>query len=164
MALIPLLWVGWHQETRREWWWVAVVFGISWLADSASHWTAPATVSAVYPVSQAALLTAVLVQRDWAGAYLFALTALALLVVMANLPSLLLRTTAWGSVSLLAVRQPGLGRLRIVLLVAFGGGLLAWIGYCWHPAWLTWGLYQGVRALSIGLFCWASQRPALRVA
>src|SRR5947208_264158 len=102
MSLLPLLWLallharGVHRDAA--WWWIAGAFGVSWLADTAAHWVSPWMVSAVYPVSQSAIIGAVLLGRRDAMAFLGALVCMALLSLFwegVNGPMILLRTVAW---------------------------------------------------------------------
>src|SRR5260221_2594102 len=64
MALLPLLWLGvlayYGQRRSVLWWTLAIVLGVSWLADTAAHWVDPWLVSALYPGVQAILLGLVL--------------------------------------------------------------------------------------------------------
>jgi hypothetical protein len=46
--------------------------------------------------------------------------------------------------------------IRLPVLITFGLGWLAWLGYNMLPAWSTWGVYQSVRACGLGVFCWAT--------
>jgi hypothetical protein len=122
--------------------------------------------SLVYPVSQAAIIGAVLLDR---GEALFFVCALVMVGVTAVLwrgvgfPDVVVHTVAWGSVALIALDRPALGRLRLALLVAFAGGWLAWVGYTITPGWTTWLCYQGVRAAGLACFCWAATRPIPRL-
>lgn len=166
MALIPLAWLaGLRARGRRRdaaWWWLAGAFAVSWLADTAAHWVDPWLIGLVYPVSQSALVAAVLLDRREAAKLL---AVLLLIGVGAALwhgvqgPDVLLRTVAWGAIAGIAFDRWELGRLRMSLLVTFGLGLIAWMGYAIWPGWTSWLVYQGARAFGIGLFCWAAFRP-----
>lgn len=164
MALIPLAWLAVGDTRGREWWWIAGAFGIAWLADMAGHWVDPWLIGTVYPVSQAAIIGAVLLDRDEARGFVIAVALIGLATVAAFGigPDLFLRTVAWGGIVGIVWAKP-LGRLRIALLVEFGLGLAAWYSYVLMPSWGGWGLYQVIRALGIGLFCWASLQPAPRL-
>lgn len=160
MALLPLLWLSilWMVEQRRDsaLWWLAGVFAVSWLADTAAHWTDPQLISAVYPVSQAALVALVLLKRDDALTFLFAITAIGVVSILfqeLQQPNVL-RLAAWAAIVGIVYPLP-LGRVRTALLVTFGVGLAAWIVYVAVPGWTAWLIYQGVRAVGIALFCWA---------
>ena len=166
MGLVPLLWLVAQRETRPVWWGIAGAFGISWVADWASHWTGTWFVSALYPVSQAALIGALLLQKPQALLFTGALVLVGLFGVLTHgtqTPEVLLHTVAWLSVVGIVWPLP-LGRLRLALLGYFGLGWLAFLGYVLQPGWASWGLYQGTRALGIGLFCWAAHQPRLRLA
>lgn len=162
MALLPALWLALRMDRRTEWWWLAGAFGVSWLADLAALFShAPWLISTVYPVSQAAIVIAVLADREEALVYTWLLVLVGIVSVLAEGvtgPTLLLETVAAASVVSVVWPLP-LGKLRICLLVAFGGGLLAWIGYVIAPGWTSWLVYQSVRAVSLLLFCWASWKP-----
>ncbi len=161
MALIPFLWLLGRRETRTEWWWLAGIFLVSWLADTVSHWTGTWFVSAVYPVSQAAIVGAVFLDRREALQFTGALVVLGLVSVLTHgvsTPEVLLHTVAWLGAAGVVAFLP-LGRLRVALLVLFAGGWLAYLGYVLQPGWPSWLRYQEVRALSIGLFCWAQWKP-----
>ena len=78
-------------------------------------------------------------------------------------PDLLLRTVAWLGIVAIVWRLP-VPRLWLALGTTFGLGWVAWLGYVLSPGWPSWGVYQGVRAVGIGLFCWAAVgQPTLRV-
>ena len=115
--------------------------------------------SALYPVTQVGVITAVLVPWRQAAWYVAGLVLAAVMTVLwegVGHTTLLLDTVAAGVVCWLVWPRRDLGRLRSLLLIAFGVGWLAWVGYVFAPGWTTWGLYQGMRAVSCGLFCWAS--------
>lgn len=171
MALAPLVWLLALRtvQSRRDpaYWWLAGAFAVSWIADALAHVVDPQLVGAVYPVSQAALVCAVLGTRDDAKVFVVTLVGAGLAsLVLDSRPDLLLRTVAWVGVAGLVWDRPGLGRLRGALLVTFGLGWLAWLVYVAFPGWDSWGAYQLTRAAGIGWFCWAvvTPRPVLRVA
>lgn len=164
IALAPLLFLaGLHVTGRHRgaaWWWLAGAFLVSWVADSAvdlgvDWWL----VSVVYPVSQAAIVGAVLLDRSDAIRLALVLSVVGMVSVLwrgVSGPDVLLRTVAWGAVVGVAWQYRAIGRTRLALLVYFGVGLVAWYVYVFAPSWWTWGGYQAVRALGIGAFCWAS--------
>jgi hypothetical protein len=167
LGLIPFAWLA-VLAVRREfrdvaWWWIAGAFFVSWIADAfALAGVNPWLMSLVYPVSQAALVGAVLLDREDAVMFVIALVIVAILAVLwkgVGTPDVLVRTVAWASVAIIALDRVALGRLRLALLVSFGFGWLAWIGYTLAPGWLSWSCYQMVRALGIGTFCWAATKP-----
>lgn len=171
MALAPLFWLAclwaWGELRDRSLWWLAGVFAVSWLADTASHWVDPKLISAVYPVSQAAIVSAVLLKRDDALNFLLLVAGIgvASLVIQELRQPNVLRAAAWGGIVGIVLPLP-LGKLRASLLVAFGAGLATWIIYAAVPGWTTWGMYQVTRLMSILLFCWAAYdpRPSLTLA
>jgi hypothetical protein len=142
---------------------MAGAFFVSWIADACtlagvdSH-----LVSLVYPVSQAALVGAVLLDREEAAIFVAGLVSIGVVAVLwkgVGTPDVLVHTVAWASIAIVALDRAALGKLRLALLVAFGFGWLAWLGYTLSPGWPTWLAYQGVRALGIGTFCWAAANP-----
>lgn len=169
MALVPMLWLGAMRLRghRRgvEWWWLAGIFLVSWLADTAADLAPQArvAVSVVYPLSQTALVGLVLFleRREalWMTAALAAVAVVAVLWRGVSSPDVFFRTVAWGTAVGIVVNRWHLGRLRLALLVAFGVGLLCWWAYALRPGWWSWSIYQSVRALGIGLFCWAALKP-----
>jgi hypothetical protein len=167
MGLVPLAWLVWLRHRGRNpglaWWWLAAAFFVSWLADTAALFVDPDLVGNLYPLTQAALVGAVLLDRLEAVEFAFALTVVAFVAVAWHGPlgiDVLLRTVAWGSVAVLAWRYQALWRLRDALVVSFGFGLLAWWWYALAPGWPSWLTYQAVRALGIALFCVAASSPA----
>jgi hypothetical protein len=170
MGLIPLIWLAiLHFRGKRagiEWWWLAGAFAVSWLADTAAHWTGSQLVGAVYPVSQSAIIGAVLLSRSEAIELTIGLVAIGVLDVYANGitgPDILLRTVAWLSIVGIVYPLRQLERLRMALIVSFGVGWVCWLGYAIWPGWSSWGLYQTVRLAGILLFCWASLKPSPRL-
>lgn len=160
MALLPLfcLAILWMVEQRRDpaLWWLACVFAVSWMADTAAHWVDPWLVSAVYPVSQAAIVAAVLLKRDDALMFLFGITLIGVLSIVfeeLHQPNVL-RIASWGAIVGIVYPLP-LGKVRVAFLVTFGIGLAAWLLFTALRDWPTWLAYQGIRAIGIGLFCWA---------
>lgn len=119
---------------------------------------------ALYPVMQTAVIGAVfLPRRDaWMVAGVLLIAAIAGLLLEAPGPSLWMDTLSAGIVVGL-VWPRSLGRLRTSLLVGFGGGWLAWVGYMFAPGYLMWGLYQMTRVFATGLFCWANTAPRLKL-
>lgn len=179
MFLLPLLWLvlqhGAGRPVDLAWWWVAAAFGISWLANTVQHYQPPDQrwiMSAIYPVSQAAIVSAVVLSRLHARRFLLALIVVAVgSVLFLDWPSatLLLRFAAWGGIVWFVLPLP-LGRLRVVLVATFGGALLSWVAYLLLPGngvdyphgTPSWWVNQSCWALGIVLFCWAS-RPVVRV-
>lgn len=165
MALVPMLWLvmlragGWRRPLL--WWVLAGVFAISWSADTASHWVPLWLVSSLYPIAQVTLLGAALLPRaEWRPfCWWFGTAALVdLLFAGLGAPELFLHTLAWGALVLIVWRHPETQMLRLPVAVSFGLGWLGWIAYLLAPGWATWGTYQGVRALGLGVFCWSTLR------
>lgn len=161
IGLVPLGWLAVTGKHDRAWWWLGVAFGVSFLADLGAHLVSPWVMSVAYPVSQAALVMAVFLPRRDAQAVTLVLVLVGLLsVVMGRAagPDLFLHTVAWGGTAWI-VNDYATGRLKAALLVAFGGGLLAWWGYVLLPAWPTWIAFQSTRLVAAGWFCWAASHP-----
>lgn len=157
MALIPLAVLGWLRLRGRRldtaYWWLAVAFGVSWLADTAAHWLPPSLVSAVYPVGQAGIVAAVLMPKDYAALILGLLVAVGMVGVITHGvsgPEFVIRAVAWGVIVAVVLFAPV--PIRIPLLIYYGLGLLAWVGYNAIPGWTSWGIYQGTRAVGLGAF------------
>lgn len=160
LGLVPLAWLAVTGKRDPAWWGIAAAFAISWVADTAAHFGDPLLFGTVYPVGQAGLLAVVLAERREALAFVGLLMVAGVIAVLwegVTGPDLFLETIAAGvAVNVaLSVSDP---RLRATLLVAFGVGWLAWVGYTLWPGWASWIIYQGVRAVSLGMFCWASER------
>lgn len=168
MGIVPLFWCVALTATGRRLsglhWWLALAFGVSWVADWATHWYSPVSVGIVYPLVQSGMILVVLAPTARAGL----LTTIGLATLGAiwwrGLPAadLLPRTVAWLATVALVWPRRDLGAIREALLIAFGLGWVCWVGYHLWPGWTTWGLYQGVRAVSLGWFCWATWKPAER--
>ncbi len=146
-------------------WWVASAFAVSFVADVASFFLAPMDrwiVSIVFPVSQTAILGAVLLSRKGAD---FVLAALILAAIGAVFwhgvegPDVLLPTVASASVVGIVVGRWDLGHLRTGLLIYFGLGLLAWYSYAMWPGWSSYAVYQAARATGIGFVVRALSSP-----
>lgn len=166
MGLVPLLWLALLRFRGRtigvEWYWLAGVFAVSWLADTAAHFANPWVMSKVYPVSQAAIVGLVLLSRREALLLIATLVwvgALDVVWIGVGDFDILLRTVAWLSVVGIIFPLKQLGRLRLSLLVAFGVGWVCWMGYAIWPGWTSWSGYQLTRLAGILLFCWAATSP-----
>lgn len=169
MGLVPLVWLLLRRERSRAYWWLAAVFGVSWLADTGVHWLSPWVVMLVYPVSQAGLVAAVFRSRREA-AVLVAVLALVGTVTLGfwagtPQPDAMLRTLAWVSIVAIVGPLKGIGLLRTALLMTFGAGLLVWLVVVATQSYGVWMAYQSVRLAGILLFCAATvrARPALRL-
>lgn len=171
MGLVPLAWLTALRSAGRKptrlWWGLATAFGISWLADWGSHITGTFPLGPIYVPLQTGLIVWLLVPHPWAGRFFAVLfvTAISAILRQEPGPDIVVHTVAWGGLVGLLCLQPGLGRLRLTLAVAFGLGLVAWWGYVLSPSWASWLVFQGVRGLSLGLFCWAAlPAPVWRLA
>lgn len=160
MALVPLLWLAvlaYHGARRPVVWWAfAIVLGLSWVADTLAHWVDPWLVSTAYPLAQALVLAAVLLPPPalWrVTAIMLVAGVIAWALQGVGRPDVFTRTVAWMGILVMAWPHRALQRPA---LTTFGLGWLAWVAYSIVPDWTTWGLYQGVRALGIGVFCWAT--------
>lgn len=162
MGLVPLAWLTALWSAGRNpcarWWGLAVAFAVSWVADWAGHVGATFPVGPAYVTLQAGLIVWLLVPHPWAWRFIAVLgvTALTTILRAEPGPDILVHTIAWGGLVGLLCWRSGLGRLRLTLAIAFGAGLVAWWGYIIAPGWPTWLTFQGVRATSLGLFCWAA--------
>lgn len=165
LGLAPLVLVA-AARAPKAYWWLALAFGVSFLADSVAHLIDPFWVSRVYPVTQAALVGAVFLPRAEALWTLVMLVVFGLAGVFLEPagPELFTHTTAWATAGLIAwehAPQP----LRRSLLWYFWAGVLAWFVYVALPGWSSWTCYQATRVMGIALFgyaCW-KPAPALRV-
>lgn len=168
MGLIPVIWLAGIRSHDRAHWWIGAAFAVSWIADSAAHWVDPMMLSIVYPISQSALIGAVLMTRSEAWLFLAVLLIFGMLTLWFNgvgHPELLLRSVAWGIVTYTAYQRPQLGLLGTSLILYFGFGLIAWGVYVLSPGWWTWGAYQWIRAMGVSLFCLSATyiNPRLRI-
>lgn len=162
LGLVPLVWLLalWSAGRRfaPHWWGLGLAFGVSWLADWLSHWLGTFPVGPAYLLVQAGLVAFLLAPRPTAWRFALTLagaTALAMTRFDPHAPDLFVHTVAW--LGLLVVLWPlPLGRLRLTVALACGVGWLAWMAYCAVPGWPSWLAYQGVRAASVGAFCWAA--------
>jgi hypothetical protein len=170
MGLLPLAFLGVLRARgqRRDvaWLWLAIAFAVSWLADViadvlpvADRWI----VSLVYPVSQTALVAAVLMTRRHAVILLGVLVLAGCAAVLFNGvtgPDIVLRSVAWLSIVAIVIDRHELPtRLQWCLFVYFGIGWFAWLV---HAQWLivpTWYAYQTVRLAGLLLFCFAAMKP-----
>jgi hypothetical protein len=174
LGLLPALWLAVRRVRAAEWWWLALAFGISWVADTVALASGhPWPGSALYPLAQTAVIAFVFLRSLEASAFvgiLAVVTAGAILTQGWATSTLVVRTIAWGAIVSM-VWRPRVGRLREALLVYFGLGWAAWMIYSLSPGmrsdghvppltWTSWSLYQVMRAMGIGLFCWAAWKPS----
>lgn len=162
MALLPVLWLGalafYGQRRNALTWTVAIVLGLSWIADTAAHWVDPWIVSRAYPLVQAFALGVVLQPRI--GRLALVLASAGMLSLTTVGPDLVTHTVAWASIVLML--WPATDPLRRAVALTFAGMWLGWATYTVAPGWWSWGLYQGIRALGLGAFCWATVPKRVR--
>lgn len=155
-GLVPLLAVALLRPKGSAWWWLAVAFGVSFVADLASLWWGHPLISQTYPVLQAGLFALVIAPRPVAigtiGLVAVA-SAVSLGLRIAEGLDFMLHAVAWGSTAILARRYLIPGALRTALLLGFGGGVVAWTGFVIDPGWFWWLALQTTRALAAGWFC-----------
>lgn len=174
LGILPLLWLGTLafglQPRGQEWWWLASGFAVSFLADSLAHVLPAEVPSNAYPFLQAIIVSIVLLDRwDTISVYAVLIGAglIALLLDGGTSFDLMLLTVAYGAIALVAYQHGRLKHqsplLRLSLLVTFGGGLLAWWGYCMEPGWAGWLAFQGARLVGTGLFMAAALQPARKM-
>lgn len=163
MSLVPMVWLAvlrsGGQRRSLVWWALAGTFLVAWFADTASHWVSLWVVSSLYPIAQVTLIAAALLTRDaWRPfCWWFGGAALVdLLLAGLGSPEVFVHTIAWGALVLIVWQHPTARPLRVSVAVSFGMGWLGWVAYLIAPGWGTWGLYQSLRALGLGVFCWAS--------
>lgn len=166
MGLLPLAWLGvlssFGYRRTALWWALAIVLGCSWFADTAAHWLDPWLVSMAYPAVQALVLASVLLPSPalWRFIGVLGVTGIiATLLSGVGQPDVFLHTVAWTGLVVIAWHYQ---ELRVPVAVTFGLGWLAWVAYSIAPTWGTWGTYQGIRALGLGAFCWASAPARVR--
>lgn len=166
MGLVPLFWIlllHWRgHDPGAAWWWLALAFAVSWIADTAASWVNPWLVSPLYLVSQAMVIGFVFRTRIEALFLTAMAGAVAILAVAwrgVEGPDVLLHTVVWLAIGGIIYPLWQLGRLRGSLLVYFGLGLLAWWGYATWPGWIWWSEYQMTRVFGIALFCAAATSP-----
>ena len=163
VGIIPLAWlvaITLAGKARGAmWWWIAVGYGVSYLADSIAH-AHPHLADVMgntYPIMQAALIVGALVSAKEAALVLGALVWAGLLaIVWASNVDVLLNTVACGTIAGVALIRPVPPKLRLALVVSFGVGLVAYWAYAADQSWTNYRIYQSERAIGTGLFCWAA--------
>lgn len=166
MPLLPVAWLWWldrHGQKRDiAWWWLAVAFLISGLADNLALFLSQPgrhAVSFVYSIIQASLIGAVFLSMRWAtqlATFLAAATFAALFWRGPERTDIVLHAVSFLTVVAVTLRHVILFRLRLALLVYFGLGLVAWACYVARPNWPTWYGWEGTRLAGLLLFCWAA--------
>ena len=166
LGIVPLLWLAVLHATGQKrdagWWWIAGALSVSFIADTASHWVPHPLVSQVYPVTQAALIAAVLLPSrplvESVIALFLCAAAGSIVVRQAAGLDVLLHTIAWGGIALIAYDQLPKGALRSALVYGFGLGVVAWWAFVAVPGWWTWGAFQLTRVFAVGGFTLAAWR------
>lgn len=174
MALIPLaVLCGLDLRGERRdirWWWLAGMFGVSWLADTTVHygWLPGTTASALYPLVQAVIAGCVFL--PWRQAIPFSALVVAATVFLFGFggiqsPDIEFRSLAWIAILWLVTDDAWLGPIRMACLITFGLGLVAWIIHARSLTLATWYPYQLVRLVGVGVFARAAivGQPALRL-
>jgi len=155
--LVPLAWLLHRRSKDAALWWLAAAFGVSFLADLAAHWIAPLpTISVAYPVLQCGLVGAVLLNRAEAEWFVLTLAVVGIAAVGIHRAGLdvFLHTVAWLGVAGIVIDRPALGAIRGSLLVTFGLGWIAWLGFVAHPTLAVWDCTRCVG--SSGRRCFAT--------
>ena len=166
LGAVPLVALGvMHRAGRPRdagWWGIAGAFAVSFLADLASLVVGHPLVSQVYPVTQAALIAAVLLPSrplvESVIALFLCAAAGSIVVRQAAGLDVLLHTIAWGGIALIAYDQLPKGALRSALVYGFGLGVVAWWAFVAVPGWWTWGAFQLTRVFAVGGFTLAAWR------
>jgi len=165
VGAVPLLWLAWlagrGYRVDAAWWWMAVAFAVSLVADAASLVVGHPIVSQTYPLLQGAVFTLALVPSRYAvrviGAFFVAAAVSVSLRHAAGL-DVLLHVVSWGAVAAFAVnRVPALAW-------GFAALCVAWLGYVAWPGWWSWGAMQGVRVVTACAWSVAAWREAERPA
>lgn len=164
MALLPLLWLGclafYRQSRSALWWTLALVLGVSWMADTAAHWLDPWIISRTYPLVQALALGIVVLPEPRVWRLLLVLVSAWLVSAATVGPDIVTHTVAWTSIVLMV--WPPRDRVQRAMALIFAGTWLGWMAYTIAPGWWSWGAYQGLRAVGLGVFCWASAPARVR--
>lgn len=168
LGAVPLLYLAWlairYERRDASFWWLAGGYLVSFLADTASHWTGHPLVSSTYPILQSGLIAAaILNDRDMTIYVLimgWAATA-ALGFQGVTGVDILLHTVCWLSLVGLAYQAKGVP-FRSALMLGFGLGWLAWVWYAGWPGWGSWAGFQLTRVAGCALFCVAAARGTRR--
>lgn len=161
LEALPLLWVALQRPKERAYYWLALAYTVSWVADWGWHAGLPQlVVSASYPVLQAAIVGFVFLGR-WHSEQFLALLVCVALAALILFPgdTLALRTVAWLGLCAIVLDLPK-SPLRTALLVTFGGGWAGWVAYTFAPSAAAWIAYRLTWLTGEGLFCWAVCRPS----
>lgn len=169
LGLIPLIYLVWRVWWRSakpdaEWWLVALAYTVSWVADTVAHGMNPLIPAHSYVMLQSGLIVGAVLPKEAAlhVVGVFCVVALGAVVWLGPTGQIPLHTVTWLTVAGLAWRwrlAPDATRIVAALGMSFGIGWLAWMAMQWSPTFLTWGAYQGTRAMGTLLLCWAMARP-----
>lgn len=140
VPLTALVWLRGRGERRgATWWWLAVAFAVSFLADVAGMVGYGTLASSTYPLLQAGLCAWVLLPRAQAtrATLLLAFAAgVSLAIRMAEGPEavrkgldLVLHVVGWHMVALAAWGRVPDGWLRITLSVGFAALSWVWVAF-----------------------------------
>lgn len=181
ISLLPLAWCVVLRASGRPvdkaYWLLGAAMSISWLADLPALWFNTWVPSLAYPVSQSALVAAVIYpRRKDAVAYTLLVMLVGALVIAqqgARGPDVILRAVAWLPLCYAVYDQPALDSLRTAVLVYFGLGFVMWlahVGYIkthpdLHGAAPTWFTFHAARLIGLILLCRAATetQPTLRI-
>lgn len=146
----------------RAYLWLAVAFAVSFVSDSLAHHVDAWLLSSVYPVTQAALIGAVLLARKDAWLFLLVLVNAGIVAALfaGPWPDLLLHTVAFGGVTAIVYDRHYLGFVRTALLAYCGLGLAAWYWFALAPSFTHYAVYQATRIVGLAWFCMACLHPA----
>lgn len=161
VGAVPLAWCASLRRIEPAWWWMAAAFGVSFVADALSLVVGHTVVSQVYPVAQAALFLAVLVERPaalyWIGG-LLAVAGASLAYRLGEGLELPLHAVAWLAVAVTAVLSLRPSLLRNTLGAGFAALTLAWAWFYREPTFAAWGTFQAVRVGVTVAWCVAATR------
>lgn len=164
LGLVPLLWLeGLRERGHRRpaaFWWVAAGLGVSFVADVVGALGYAPLASQVYPVLQAALIAVTLLERPAFVAFVAVLLFAASLSIMwrgAGGYDVILRTVAFGGVSVMAWAALPPSTIRATLVVGFAAMLGGWFAYTLDPGWTSWATLQAARLGTTVGFCVAAR-------
>jgi hypothetical protein len=139
LGAVPLLWLAWLRTKgkRREagYWWIALAFAVSFVADAVTLVAPHRYVAQVYPLLQAGIVMTVLLPRRWAEVAIALSIAAAAASVSARDGAghdVLLRVVAFGTVAGVSLWRLRPGALHSALVTYFGVGALAWCALLWR--------------------------------
>ena len=166
MGLLPVLWLGvlaYHGQRRSALWWaLGITLSLSWVADTAAHWVDPWLVSSLYPIGQTLVMGTVLLPTVLLWRFVGAValtTGLALALAGLHHPEVIIHTICWTGILVLVWPYR---EIRGPTVWTFGVGWLAWVLFASLPTFATWGVYQAIRGMGLGVFCWATAPHRVR--